>query len=95
MKYKIVKRCIYEKKQDPETKLFKLITHEQWGLKRKGILFGFWHDVGEELCDSQGNTFITQEWFDSYEIAQSYLIAWHEEHYKDDLIEIVDYEEKE
>ena len=89
MQYKLLKRYVYEKRQNPETKLYELVTHEKWGAKRKGRWFGFWDDVGEELCDSQGNTFITQDWFDSYEIAKSYLIAWHGEHYSNEPLIIL------
>lgn len=95
MKYKIIKTQEYSKKLNPETKLYELEITDLYGAKRKGTILGFWHDVGEELCDSQGNLFTCEEWCSSIDQCISYIKCYHHEHYgKDEPLEILDYEEK-
>lgn len=52
-----------------------------YGTKRKGKIFGFWHEVGTESCDYQGNTYISEDWFDDKQKAISYARAFNEQHY--------------
>ena len=95
MKYKIIKTQEYSKKLNPETKLYELKITYLYGARRKGTILGFWHDVGEELCDFEGGTFISEEWCSSIDQCISYIKCYHLEHYgEDEPLEILDYEEK-
>ena len=51
--------------------------------KRKGRIFGFWHDVGTELCDYEGGTFISIEYFESPDDCEDYVRKYHKYHYCD------------
>ena len=83
MKYIIYKRTHRIHKLNQETKLYELIETPRYYILRKGKIFGFMHDVGDWLCDSQGNSFCAHDEFDSVEQAISYLNCWHVETYGD------------
>jgi len=83
MKYVIYKRIHRTHQLNKETKLYELIETPRFYIKRKGKIFGFIHDVGDWLCDSQGNAFCANNEFDSIEQANSYLNCWHIETYGD------------
>ena len=81
MKYKIVSKKFYSHKLNKETKLYEPIIELKYGAYRKGKIFGFWHDVGEWMTDSQGNSFCFTDWFDSIEQCKSFVQCWHDETY--------------
>ena len=90
MKYKIITRDFYSHKYNEESKLYKPIKETKYGVKRKGTILGFWHDVGEWMCDSQGNNFCYTDWFVSREQCESFLKCWHIETYgEDEPLEII------
>ena len=81
MKYIIYKRIQRTHELNQESKLYELIETPRFYIKRKGKIFGFMHDVGDWMCDSQGNLFCVHDEFDSLEQANSYLNCWHAEEY--------------
>ena len=89
MIYKICKYIERDHVLNNDTNLYELIEKEKFYIKRKGKIFGFWHTVGDWLCDIQGNSFCYDQRFDSYEQARSYLYCWHKETYGDNNIEII------
>ena len=88
MKYKIYKKVERSHILNNTTGLYKLIEKDQYYIKRKGTLFGFMHNVGDFIWDSGGG-FISLNYFDSVEQAESYLYCWHKEHYENEQIEII------
>jgi len=89
MIYRIYKRIHRIHQLNKETKLYELIETPRFYIKRKGKIFGFMHDVGDWLCDSQGNIFCANNEFDSVEQAISYLNCWHIETYGSNVIQDV------
>lgn len=83
MIYRIYKRIHRKHRLNQETKLYELIETPRFYIKRKGKIFGFMHDVGDWVVDSQGNTFCANTEFDSLDQANSYLKCWHVETYGD------------
>ena len=90
MFYKIVKYIKRTHKLNPDTKLYDLYEKEVYYVLRKGRIFGFWHTVGDWLCDSQGNSFCYDNEFESISQAQSYINCWHKETYGDKYAYIID-----
>ena len=92
MKYKIYKTITKNIGFDKENKSYKLIENTKYYIKRCGKIFGFLHDVGDEIeIWSNGAIFTSLNYFDSLEQAESYLNAWHKKYYKDEKLEIVKY----
>lgn len=90
MIYKITSYIKVENNYNQQTQLYECHESNMYKVYRKGILFGFWHVVGDWLCDSQGNSFCHNQSFDSYEQAKSYIKGWHKQTYGDKyLIEII------
>ena len=83
MIYRIYKRIHRTHKLNKETNLYELIETPRYYILRKGKIFGFMHDVGDWLMDSQGNAFCATTEFNSVEQACSYLNCWHIETYGD------------
>lgn len=90
MKYKIYKTIKKNIKLNEKTNLYDLIEDVKYCIKRCGKIFGFLHDVGDVIWSS-GGPFISLNYFDSLEQAESYLNAWHKKYYKDEKLEIVKY----
>ena len=80
MKYKICKFIDRTYKLNPTTELYELTEIEKYYALRKGRMFGFWHEVGEEIFTS-GGTFITRSEFTSVSQAVSYIECWHKTRY--------------
>lgn len=84
MKYKIISDVFYSHVFDKYSGLYRSVREIKYGAKRKGTILGFWHDVGEWMCDSQNNNFCCEDWFDSREQCESFLKCWHLETYGED-----------
>ena len=91
MKYKIIKKHLKTLKvthpgQFPNSGKFMpektLIERSEWyEAKRKGRIFGFWHDVGHEYdCWDCGTIQHTTKTLDEM---KNYIKDWHEVHYGD------------
>lgn len=90
MKYKIYKTIKNDISLNKETNLYELIEDVKYCIKRYGKIFGFLHNVGDEIWTS-GGVFIELNYFNSLEQAESYLNAWHKKYYKNEKLEIVKY----
>lgn len=88
MKYKIVKYIERYHRFDEHKGRWILIEVDKYYAKRKGRIFGFWHDVGDFIWDTGGGH-IMLNIFDSQEEAESYTYCFHKEHYGDVKYEIV------
>lgn len=84
MEYKICKFINRRHTLNKDTQMYELIEEDKFFILRKGTLFGFWHDVGEWLCDIEGNLFCYRDEFKSLEQAKSFLYCWHKETYPND-----------
>jgi hypothetical protein len=82
MVYKIVKYIERDHKFNKEKGIYELIEKEKFYAKRKGTIFGFWHDVGDFIWDSGGG-FTTLNTFDTIKEAESYVRCFHAERYHD------------
>lgn len=89
MKYFIFKKIDRSHSFNKDTQLYELYETPKYYILRKGRIFGFLHEVGDWLMDSQGNSFCFCKYFDSIEQAESYLNCWHKEKYGDANIEII------
>jgi len=88
MVYKIVKYIERDHKFNKEKGIYELIENEKFFAKRKGTIFGFWHDVGDFVWDSGGG-FISLNKFDTIKEAESYVRCFHAENYGNLNYEIV------
>lgn len=88
MVYKIVKYIERNHKFNKEKGIYELIENEKFFAKRKGTIFGFWHDVGDFIWDSGGG-FISLNEFNTLEEAESYVRCFHAERYNDTNCEII------
>ena len=89
MKYFIFKKIDRRHSFNKETQLYELCETPKYYIKRKGRIFGFLHNVGAWVTDSQGNLFCFCDYFNSIEQAESYLNCWHKETYGDTDIEVI------
>jgi hypothetical protein len=84
MKYKICRTIHRELKivsNKDNSRITELKEKTLYFAKRKGKIFGFWHDVGEETCDYNGGTFISTEYFSNPEDCEEYVKKFHVYHY--------------
>lgn len=86
MKYKICKtihRNLKVKSCSNGSRKTELTEKILFFAKRKGKFFGFWHDVGEEVYDYMGGTFICPEYFSTPEECEDFVKKFHIYHYGD------------
>lgn len=88
MVYKIVKYIERNHKFNKEKGIYELIENEKFFAKRKGTIFGFWHDVGDFVCGFYGGHIMLNE-FNTLEEAESYVRCFHAERYNDTNCEII------
>jgi len=84
MKYKICRREVRKLRilcGENNTRPTELTTQIQYYAKRKGKIFGFWHDVGEENYDYNGDTWITEEYFNNPDDCIDFVKKFHIYHY--------------
>lgn len=93
MKYKICRKEFKDLKVkicSNGKKTTELKRELKYFAKRKGRIFGFWHDCDEESCDYEGGTFIITEYFDTPQECEDFVKKFHEYHFgKDNQIEII------
>lgn len=90
MIYKIVKYIKKDHLFNKKTRLYDLVIKEEYHIKRKGRIFGFWHIVGDWICDMNGDCWCGDDSFDTPEQAESYIKCWHEENYGDKYTYVVE-----
>jgi len=88
MVYKIIKYIERHHIFNKNKGIYELIENEKFYAKRKGTIFGFWHNVGDFIWDSGGG-FISLKKYDTIEEAESYIKCFHTEHYQNNNYEIV------
>lgn len=88
MIYKIVRYIERNHYFNRKKGIYELIENERFFAKRKGTIFGFWHDVGDFIWDSGGG-YISLNEFNTIEEAESYVRCFHMEYYGDSNYEIV------
>lgn len=88
MIYKIIKYIERDHVFNKTKGIYELIENERFYTKRKGTIFGFWHDVGDFIFDSGGG-FISLKKYNTIEEAESYIKCFHAEHYKNNNYEII------
>lgn len=88
MKYKIVRYVHRTHEFNKQKGIYELIESYKYYAKRKGVIFGFWHDVGDFIWDSGGGHTMLNE-FGSLEEAKSYVRCFHAENYENENYEII------
>lgn len=90
MKYKIYRKIHRELKVEScnGSRKTKLIEKVLYFAERKGRIFGFWHDVGQEVCGYEIGDFITPEYFETVEECEDFVKKFHIYHYGNTKIEI-------
>ena len=88
MKYKIIKKTSksLQKVYDPDGQHIEVHKSEWYQAKRKGKIFGFWHDVGHERYFDGGLIARTEK---TVEAMEDYVRKWHEVNYYKEKIEII------
>ncbi len=86
MKYKIcrtIHRTLKLKDCSNGSRKTELTEKVLFFAKRKGRIFGFWHDVGEEVCGYEIDNFIVPEYFTNPDDCEEYVRKYHKYHYGD------------